>query len=872
MPGAAISFSLLCVLAISTIAFSSSSFNAVIPSSGQITLAGGFSQLHIGNSSIGENPCYFYNENGTLTTLRITWEGDMMYPSYDIPDAEQQLQINKNVSGNCERFLLYPSAFFPNPKGTVDTANISAVVNLLRCVAGNGSYYILSWDFFLGGDNNNWFSREMNASSIFWNTTVQNDLIWMTTTLFSYINAVKVDGQSLLSYMAYISFTEWLDYGGIMTNQNSYSVTGTDLQWQTNARNPYRFSGDPSFYMGEYNGNHPVDPPYNGGTQVTYSATCAEVSWTNWLKKKYNDNITALKIAWNVTDMYGAYNDKAMEYWNYTGTESNSFSNLTMGNMSYNTGRELDFGEWYDQCTYNFTMNFKNSVKAFYPNVYFAVDTMAPLYTPSHTAGDCGCSPLILAETSDLLDYHLYGGWSGASTADTVWFQGDVYHSWWCDIGAFGRAMNKPVVVDECGASALAWYEPWQYWEIGFLNVSVSLAISNGIAGVGWYWLGIRWYGYNAAIETRAGQALQKYAISTYANASAYLGNVQYDKIAFIRSLADFAPNMIPSISTATDSGKEIMWLQQAGYNPDYLIFGYNETSFVPSIPADTQVIIYDSSYYGNQFIPDSTASALNTFLANGGKLVISYARMGGSAEWAGFNEKWESQINAAYFPISPAVYGSSYTTVSNSTNVSISVYGQTVFINRSADYSARFTIKWTDADITGSRLINMTDGVAQGGNPQPFCIANSHVAWIASPIFDIAGWFPTSSGEGGMLTSGYGMYLVYEKILSFWGTFPRVNVGTDKSLTMTAWTASVTSANNAKIAVSNFNFTRGQSTTAFTFSLNVATLGLNKSATYFMFWLYNGTTFTKTGDQLGSAMQLELPANQTSTIILMGH
>ena len=826
----------------------------LIPSTGVVSPPPPFSPLHIGNEKVGENPCFFYDANGRVVTIRILGQYDF-WPGYGScwKSIREQLEINKNVSANCIRIQLYPERLFVAGRGIGWEQNptvaehFNELIQLLKFIVGNNSYYVLTW-YFRAGDPYwlpNWWVDEANTYSIFWNETVQQDFLWMLNQTFFRISMETINGYSLLDYMVYWSFNEWLWTVGDMRD-------GANNNYGDMARNPWRFGGR------TYSGISLTPSPS--------ARALANYSWTKWLKKRYNGDINALKDAWNVTNNYGDWNTQTVQFWNYNGQETDDFGSLFMpvGFAGVHSGRWYDFTQWYHGCMLNFTRKCRDFVREnFGSKVYYGADTYSPIDNFYCKMDRCAFSPASHALVADVLIYHIYATYHYVSTSDKGWFQGDWYQSLWMDIGAFGRAAKKPTIVDECGYSP--WWTTlavnnWEYWIVGYQNVSTSLAIQNGIAGLGQWYGCIRWYSTNnAAWRTQKYQKLMKEIFDKYKAAENWIDKVRYDKICVVEHI--YGNGLTRYV---------LQWLKEAGYNPAYKVLAWNETHFIPEIPEDAQIVIADPSCGGNIYIANRTVSVYNQSISEGKKLIIFGVRKGGGVAWKGFNAPWEQHISREYLPIENAAYGENYWIQENNTVVHVSVYGREIAIRRDASngWDARATVIWNDADITGVRLINFTDGMQDNGNPQPFCIVNSHVAWMANLLGETSEYYEEAAYRGGVKRdSGYG--LIFRRILEYWGMYPTVQVVAldSSSIEQVEVTYACLAQNHGVLVLHNLNFTHGN----FMFKLNATRTGLSIANSYIILVEEKDTLLGPFSlSQLqNDPLSLDLITNQTVILVL---
>ena len=335
---------------------------------------------------------------------------------------------------------------------------------------------------------------------------------------------------------------------------------------------------------------------------------------------------------------------------------------------------------------------------------------------------------------SDVLDQHWYGS-DGAQ--DFTHWDSDYIKYGLAQLAAAGRALKKPIVLGETGCvtgQSLGFSETertntYAYWD----------RTARDMMRFGWAGWCPYWYGYYYALEA-AGNAISETNMRTETMA---LLNSYYSTIESSNVGSLYDPICI--ISTFGERFREYRGLEgvfqlflTAGYNPKYVILSWNDTADLPDrIPEDTSVVVIGSGFT-SYAMSEHTGELIRSWGNNNEsrKVLALYCQ-----ERSIYNTSthWERTLNASWFPISPMVYGTTYTSsdyAHNSTSIHVNVDSISIVIDRSSNWFGGYYVNWSYSKITGIWLINTTDGRSYRGiGPEALVIANDKLAWVMSPL-----------------------------------------------------------------------------------------------------------------------------------------
>jgi hypothetical protein len=700
-----ISIILLVIFSITTITYALLHY-VRINSSGYIAVISFPSgKLHIGNASRGENPCFFYDENGQIVTLCMIQAAatepffTFRFPETQHTYAEEQIELVNKSAANTHRLHL----FFVSGEGNeyssfrrVPNQDLyKKLIDFCRKAAARGQYYVL--DGYIDNttitvNTSNWFFRELTSpGGLLWNETVMDDFVWIwNETLWQ----LKSAGADVWNHLVYIDV--WSEFDG-----------GTPEDVKSMCRNPYL-----------YDGKHG-------------SGNAALVSWQNWLRKKYDNNIEKLKNTWNLG---------TTEKWNWNGKETDSFDSLqfSQGALATESMRQVDMQLWYNEVILNFTRYCTEQWKKSFPDVYvcwggYGADVSMG-FAGSISPSEPSFNLVALLFSTDVIDQHWYG--SDGEQDFTHW-DSDYVKYGLAQLAAAGRALKKPIVLGETGCVAgqgIGFSEEERENTYTFWNRTLMDLMRFGWAGWCPYWYGYYYHleaAPNAITETNIRLSVMKRLNELYAAHQHEIAQNRYDPICII--------------STYGEKMREHRGLEgifqlfiNVGYNPKYVVLEWNETKNLPDeIPEDTSVVVIGSGY---------TSFAMSEYT---GRLI---------REWGNNNESrkiialycqersihnisihWEDTLNASWFPLQPMIYGVTYISsdfAHNSTNIHVNLYGEKILIDRSADWYSGYYVNWSYTNIKGIWLINTTDGRFYNGiGYEPLVIANNKLAWIMSPL-----------------------------------------------------------------------------------------------------------------------------------------
>jgi hypothetical protein len=675
-----------------------------IPSSGHIAeLPHATGQLHIGNESKGENPCFFYDENGHVIILRMvqaaatdpfftyTFEGTSH--SY----AEEQIELLNKSGANTHRLHLFLVSGEGNEYSVSRRVPYQPLydkfLDFLQKAAAKGQYYVLNGyidNTTINVNTNNWFFKELTSpGGLLWNKTVTDDFVWIWSETLRQIQSA---GPQVWSHLAFIDV--WSEFDGGTTDDVKFMC-----------RSPYL-----------YDGTHGL-------------GNAALVSWQNWLIQRYHNNITELKNVWNTG---------SDERWNWNGRETNSFSSLffSQGALATESARQIDMQLWYNEVIANFTRYCNEQWKKSFNDVYvcwggYGADVSmgyVGALSPDNVVFNVA-SEIIY---SDVLDQHWYG--SDGSQDFTHW-DSDYVRYGFAQLAAVGRAVKKPIVLGETGCvqgQGIGFDPSERANTYTFWNRTVNDMIRFGWAGWCPYWYGYYYdleAGYSAISETNARMAVMKYDNELYASSGTWMANKPYDPVTIV--------------STYGEKFREYRGLEgifqlflKAGYNPKYVMLPWNETMNLPDkIPEDTSVVVLGSGY--TSFVmSDHTTGLIRNWGNNNDsrKIIALYCQERGIYSTPAH---WENTLNASWFPLSQMDYDTTYTSANQwGTDIHINVDGTSILIDRTTSWIGGYYVNWTYTKITGVWLINTTDGRHYSGiGYEPFVIANNKSAWVMGTL-----------------------------------------------------------------------------------------------------------------------------------------
>lgn len=792
-----------------SVAFSQTLQEIIISSHGTISNGQPVGKLSIGDPDLGQNPSLFYDETGKPVTLRIghAWAEEWQWWQRSTLDstktwAEIDIELMKNTSRNAMRIHMMPVYFFDNEGNPIEET-WALLMDTLQDFEENDLYFILDWyQFTPNHDEDYWMREQWSDWSLFWNTTVQDDFI---ATLDYTVERLKA--ANVYDHMVYLTPSNevfWTSYNNIQ-------------QFWREGTSPYRHS-----------------PTDLGGTGEGMTNVAA-ISWHNWLRNKYNNDLNAIKAVW------GTSGD---EYFNYTGDE-NDFSSIRLSN-NWDSNRQRDFQAWADESAIDYTKRVIETLKGKHPDLYVGWDVQRISASSTTSDTKLGWSCYVPTVYGDLVDFHFY---SYSSDVYQEYVMGDAWQ-WerWQTAAAFARALEKPLVVSETGVlggggTGVTDYEQVKAsWEI-----IVSLSISNSLAGVcPWYiqsYQGRRPSWWDMTWEPEY-QAVWRSIMDEYKFAETWLDEVKYDKITIV------APRR-----AGGDTAKLYMnCLRQAGYNPQYLVFEIDEDTIYPSIPEDTEIVILAGGKYRTRITSDYLIEQIDSVLDNGAKLILTDIR---SEDFFGSEKRWEQTFDTSRFPLSSVSYGDTYKLAYNTTDAYLNVYDQQVLIQRSADWCwySSYYVEWDDASITGTQLINTANG-------EPWVITNNQVAWISAIYLEAQGW------QGSAL-SPYDQevpntYLILKRILENWSIYPvAITDNTPIKLEYTYASADQT------WGVLYLNNIKTTTTNTLTIRIDAAVADLDTTADY-MISVGSGSEIFVSGAELSNeVLTIEIPAKWSETIII---
>jgi hypothetical protein len=655
------------------------------------------------------------------------------FPGTSHSYSDEQISLLNKSGANTHRLHVFPISGDGNEYSIVrrvpNQGLYDLLVSFLGKAAASGQYYVLDGyidNITISVNEGNWFFKELTSpGGLIWNNTVRDDFAWLW---YETLIQIKNAGSDVWNHLVYID--PWSEFDGGSTS---------DVKGMT--RNPYLFDGTHGL------GN------------------AALVNWQEWLRTKYQSNITSLKTVWS---------RGSAERWNWNGAETDSFSSIgySQGSAATESIRQIDMQLWYNEAIANFTKYCSDYWKSYFPDVYvswggYGADVSigyAGVISPSELGFNLAAELIY----TDIIDQHWYGS-DGAQ--DFTHWDSDYIKYGFAHLAAVGRALQKPIVVGETGCVTgqnLGFSSSEREITYTFWNRTVRDMIQFGWAGWCPYW-----YGYyyaleaagNAISETNARMPVMNYDNALYAASGNAMANAEFDPIAIV--------------STYGEKFREYRGLEgifqlfiKAGYNPKYATLPWSDTLDLPNrIPDDTSVVVIGTGYTSFA-MSEHTGSLIQNWGNNNSsrKIVALYAQ-----ERSVYNTSihWETTLNASWFPLSPMIYGATYVSsdfAHNSTNIHANVDGTSVLIDRSSSWSGGYYVDWTYSKITGVWLINTTDGRYYTGiGYEPLVIANQKLAWVMSPLDQSCaclGTFRMYSPDSG---------LIVKKIMTYFG-FPPVS------------------------------------------------------------------------------------------------
>jgi hypothetical protein len=827
-------------------------------------------KLHIGNETLGENPCFFYDENGKLVLLRSRqafiggpyFTQPLSYDPHAPPNMNQwwvghtaawcDIHGMKNTSQNLIRCHMYMIWFFPERRVANDSFFDTYFIPWLQQLKSEGFYFQLemwndngtgssTYPYAYPSDNGMyfWWNREARDYSLLWNKTVQDDLIW----IWNY-TLTKLYQANVLDHLVLIEPICEYPYPSSM----AMAVSAT--------------------------------PFYHGKLFWNYAkSNVSQDSWHSWLRKKYDDNITKLKEAWN----------HGPEPWNYSGTENDSFESLLLSNHTgygYGNPRYNDMLMWTHECMVNFTRYFYEQINTWWygkNKVYIGWDAQ-DFGRYQHSPQGKNNPNYITRLDYSLVDFHRYSDvilkhyyshpltGDPPGTLDQYDRLGDFSLFYFTHLAAWARALKKPFIIDETGCSSGAWFSGtngWSTWatqnyKIAWTNASVRIALTDGAAGLNQFYCQYShciWGNPNPAGNISYWEPYMKHQMEIYKSAEAWLDKLYYAPITIV---LDYG-SVYSGEPTYTHGDAAL--LKSVGITPKYLVLMDTNGILYPEIPEDTEIVIW-ATHGVAMYMPTATMlQKMNSVLSDGKKLILAGVCNG---EWfSGYvdppNYRLENFLNVSMFPLTSMTYGTDYGEDYNSTTIHISLYGTNIAIRRSLSWTSK--VWWNVSKINAVWTINTTDGnYYSGWGHEPFVLQNQYIAWIKVSLATSNTW-----GQG---SNEYNLYdantgLVYRKILENWGyhhpflswDYPDNSYG--HALTERA----IAKLSSTKlIAVIGSHHFRAYT---YTVKINLTSLCMDTSTDYSVYFPSNSTIKVLNAEQLIGGFQVNVPGNQTEVITI---
>jgi len=810
-----------------------------IPSEGIIPsqLVHPYGKLHIGNETLGENPCFFYDENGRLVTLRILQSGHRGQGWYtnDIYGGDfagekwcnATIKYARDGEFNCLAIHMFWGApyvenerLYPSRQNINDTL-MDMFLNHLRDLADNNLYYILDgFDPSRSHGGDWWLAVEMENSTggLFWNTTVKDDFVWLWNET---LTRIKSKGENVWNHLVFFDpWREWLvDFSGAST-------------FRLTSRDPYRF-----------NQSQWKDKGYGNDSLV---------SWQNWVKKKYDNDITQLK------DIWGKGRSPA-EYWNASGKETDDWKSLlmpvkAMGDGGYN--RAYDFSCWYCETIKNFTQYCSGKWKASFPDVYLSWGGQKSAVTWGATIkpNDVEVRSAICYNVSDVITCDDYGTIS----------HGQYY--WGADGYAYSqemmrmvaRALKKPYVTTEFGPTTnggAGYSSAYEAENTGCWNLTLQKCLRCGYAGYCPYWTSY-WHSFETGAGSRitrcdARRPYVRQLNLLYKAAENWIDKIQFDPICLAYSANDHYGNEGGSFAIR-------LW-DQAGYNIKYTKVTYDNETILTDIPSDTEILVFPlqfGSAWETLFTKNELKQASDWLNSNPNKKIIFSA----PAEKTLLQTqaiRFEDYFNTTLFPLSPVTYGTTYKVLGNTTDVHVDIDGTSVLLNRSNYYHSAHYLNFSLSAITGKCLINYTDGDYPN---QPMTIINDRVCWIGSNLPVQCG---NPAGDQELATS-QNSYLIIRKILSYWGYKPKADI--TQSYHRVGYVFNKLGSSYGIQGFYSLNYTDSGIITP---KFNFTRMGLSKDYNYVVFSTETKSTVIKTPTELENGISISLCALNRENLVV---
>jgi hypothetical protein len=794
-------------------------------------------KLHIGNETNEENPCFFYDENGGLVTLRMYQSGlrDLSFYTDTVPLgdysgetwANASIKFAKDGEFNCFRIHMffgggYSDWLFPTRK-TVNETSMNYFTDHLEDLANNDIYFVLD-GYWHGSSDNYWMKQELNGTSpsfggLLWNETVREDFVWCWNEI---LTAIKSKGEAVWNHLVFFEpWSEWA-LGG------SNTPDSTDVK--TNSQNPFRY-------------NQSVSQDWGYGN-------ASLVSWQNWLKNKYNNNIEDLKDVW--ANGYGP-----PEAWNVSGTETDFFESLLMSTQyqKYSYNRGYDFSCWFSECWMNFTRDCNTDWKAIFPDLYVAWDGWASGLEAGRLQPDIvRVRWATCYNYSDILDGHDFGSISEGAYN----FYGDRYTYQQLQLAAIARTLQKPYVTGEFGhtTSGGVGYDPAQDSNnIGIWNSTLSKALRYGYAGWCPYWISY-WHSYETGSTSRIARcdfrrSYMRHLNELYKAAENWIDKIKFDPIMMVTGAGShlYSANSVHGWGGASS----VKLVDQAGYIPKYWGFSYDNETFYPEIiPDDVRIIVLGDLVHSGEY-GKLELQKINDWLNSDSSHKLVLCHIVDNDIMLEGTLRWENVLNSTLFPLSSVLYGESYTGKQNTTDVYVDVDGTNVLLNRSNTWHSQYYAEFRESYITGTCLINYAD------TNKPMTIINDRIAWIGSVI----GYQCGNPDSNAYATCKNG-YLIIRKILRYWGYNPKADI------TKSHWRVGyVFDKISYTYGIQGFYSLNATDSGTITPKFNFTRMGLSSNFNYVVFSAQTKTAVTKTPVELESGISVSLGALNRENLII---
>jgi hypothetical protein len=649
-------------------------------------------QLRKGNSSLGTNPSYFYDENGGIVTLRqlqsghidqTTGFGGTFYTDAVGAGgyagetwANATLSYADDAGFNTLRIHMFFGRGQPDIAPSRRVWNYTALsefITHLTLAKAQSIYYVLD-GYWHGGYNNWWLIDEFNASSLLWNTTVRDDFVWYWGKL---INELETN-TTTYDHLVYIEpWSEWVtDFGADII---------------LNSRDPYRFNGS--------------DPTLGNASLV---------SWNNWLKKTFSNDASAMQTTFDegTADLINASKQEI------------PFFNNSMPQTSWSGGsvRAYYFTLWYQECLCNFTSYFNTQLKGNQTDLYISWDGFKADYDfgGAMDVGVGDTPAYCCIKNSDVLDHHTFGSYSEGY----AYWASDEVLSEYSEFSSLARALEIPIVVGEQGPSTslgVNYATGKDADNIANFRLFTNTMISLGYAGWTPYWTSY-WHAYETSNVGRVTACDNRLPYNYEINkewraAENYAGDIKYNNITMLVGLG------------TTYRGEGDMYpytLSLGGFTPKYTIWSLgNGTRMPDAIPSDTEVLYISGTYYSSYYAFRSDMKMVATWMAgDSDRKIILHNVLAKDHLYNTY--RWEDDLDTALFPINNMAYGVGYTDNNNSTDCYVYADDTLVFLSRSDNYHSQHGLTWTVGDITGDVVGTVNDSA------KAWVLVNDRVGWIA--------------------------------------------------------------------------------------------------------------------------------------------